>query len=81
MEPSRMDTLMRVQTVLVALVLAAATLPAAAGPTVTPYGTRSTITVIKPEFTRPGGQPGAVREIAPAKPKAVRRGRTPTTQP
>jgi hypothetical protein len=40
-----------------------------------------TITVMKPDFTRPGGQPGAVREVAPARPQPKRRGRTPTSQP
>lgn len=70
------------QATLIGTTLAAVTLAGAAlaGPAVTVVH-RSTITVIKPDFTRPGGQPGAVREIAPAKPKATRRGRTPATQP
>ena len=66
------------RTILPGLMLAAATLPAAAAPVTTPSVSRSTITVMRPDFTRPGGQPGAVREIAPAKPKPTRRGRTPT---
>jgi hypothetical protein len=42
------------------------------------FSQRSVPMTIKPEFTRPGGQPGAAREIAPAKPVPVqrRRGKT-----
>lgn len=47
---------------------------AVASPTVT-FSQRSVPMTIKPEFTRPGGQPGAVREIAPVKPVPVQRRR------
>jgi hypothetical protein len=50
---------------------------AAAAPALT-FSQRPVTLAIKPEFTRPGGQPGAAREIAPAKPVPVqrRRGKT-----
>ncbi len=69
------------RTILSGLMLAAAALTADAAPITTPSISRSTMTVMKPDFTRPGGQPGAVREIAPAKPKANRRGRSQTPTP
>jgi hypothetical protein len=71
---------MRAQAIWVGVMLVAAALPASAG-NLAPNGSRMTITVMKPDFTRPGGQPGAVREVAPARPKAKRRGRPQTSQP
>lgn len=57
--------------------LAALAGPATANPLNT-YSPRVGLTVIKPDFTRPGGQPGAAREIAPAKPLKRHRRMKPT---
>lgn len=63
------------------LVVASVAGAAMAAPAVA-FSQRSVTFTIKPEFTRPGGQPGAAREIAPAKPVQVqrRRGKAPTAR-
>jgi hypothetical protein len=60
--------------ILLTLAVASGASVAAAAPAVT-FSQRPVMLTIKPDFTRPGGQPGAAREIAPAKPVQRRRGK------
>ena len=68
----------RLTLVLVAMSVAGGAVAAACAAVAAPAATfshRSVTLAIKPDFTRPGGQPGAAREIAPVKPVQVQRRR------